>query len=681
MMQRRWDVNGWRIGFGVLACAVLVSCGGSDGSGTPQDSGRAGALSASQPGELLVYVKAKVRQRMAARQATPGIDFDDGLPPPLVLGSGPSGAPVVYSGTTTQEAGVDEDDLIKTDGALIYTLDRTGRDTNGMVLSSLAAHRRLGDGSIEPTAKLPLPADAQTVPVTHGIVLAGTARRIAVLSESMTLYSGGDPCDAVAGCGAVPVMLPVMPSVALPLRAIESSRVHVQLVDAAADGTLVAGARADLSGRLIGSRLIGNALYVVTTYTPSLAVEVLPPDTTEEARESALEGLQSSDFLPTVSVGGAAPQPLLADTDCYVQARNASLGIEVTTISVFDLASPDAAPRSRCIVGGAEALYMSAVSLVLATTRQTYTGGATPLNYPPEIGTDLHKFALEATGPVYRGSGTVAGHLGWDAERKPYRISEHNGDLRVLTFTGEWGWAGLEDARSVPASPATLTVLRERAGEQTLEVVSQLPNARRPQALGKPDEQIYAVRFLGERAYLVTFRRIDPLYVVDLADPTDPRIAGVLEVPGYSDYLFPLADGMLFGVGRQADDTGALGGVKVALFDVRDPVQPVMLAERTFGEVGSATALDISAQGLNWLRVGTTARIALPMLVASTGGPAYEQGLQRLEIDTAAGTMTVKPLIPTTSSPIGFGLWDERSLQIGDHVYYLSAGRLDAWSW
>ena len=92
---------------------------------------------------------------------------------------------------------------------------------------------------------------------------------------------------------------------------------------------------------------------------------------------------------------------------------------------------------------------------------------------------------------------------------------------------------------------------------------------------------------------------------------------------GFSDYLFPLTDSLLFGVGRDVDATNHLGGNKLGLFDVSDPAQPTALATLTVGASGSQTALDYSSHGLNWLQSGNVARIGLPMLVtAAPGDPA-----------------------------------------------------------
>lgn len=675
MFQQACAASRWQLGATALALALaafaLAGCGGS-GSGAPPPTGggRENALAVSQPGELLAYVQGKLRARHALGLSDLERASLGASAPALLVASSAAGASVVHSDTTVQEAGVDEGDLIKTDGSLIYTLDASQRNASGQPTTQLRAYRRLGSGGIEPSASLALPQQAQAWPVLRGMLLAESARRIAVLSEGVTLVYGLDPCAALAGCSGVTV---------LPGPSVANSHVQVQLVAAPATGALLAAERISLSGRLIGARLLGQALYVVSSHAPQLAVDTLPASATNAEREAALAALRNADVLPLISINGGAAQPLHADTDCYVQANNASLGIALTSITVFDLASPTLAYKSRCLAGGSEALYMSANSLVLATTRQAYASATG--RYPPNFSTDLHKFALEAAGPVYRGSGSVNGHLGWDAQRKPYRISEHNGDLRVLSFTGELGWASLADAASIAPSPATLTVLRDNPADQTLQALATLPNAQRPAPLGHAGEQVHGVRLLGERGYVVTFRQTDPLYVLDLSNPADPRAVGELQMPGFSDDLVPLPEGLLFGVGRQADAAGFTAGVKLALFDVRDPARPRELATQTFGERGSVSALDASPHGLNVFSQGTTARLALPLSLALAGGAAGERGLLRIEVDTVLRTLKTKPLLPPPQAGLGVDLWSERSVQIGGQVYYLAQGQLGAWDW
>jgi uncharacterized secreted protein with C-terminal beta-propeller domain len=105
-------------------------------------------------------------------------------------------------------------------------------------------------------------------------------------------------------------------------------------------------------------------------------------------------------------------------------------------------------------------------------------------------------------------------------------------------------------------------------------------------------ERIYAVRFVGDAAYVVTFRQIDPLYVVDLSTPTAPRVRGELKLTGYSAYLHPITDGLLLGVGQEATPEGRTAGSQLSLFDVADPEHPRRIAQRLLGAGNSTVETD-----------------------------------------------------------------------------------------
>jgi hypothetical protein len=252
-----------------------------------------------------------------------------------------------------------------------------------------------------------------------------------------------------------------------------------------------------------------------------------------------------------------------------------------------------------------------------------------------------------------------------------------------LSFTGSIGWITPADRDAgTPPSPATLTVLREDSAARALKALAQLPNPRRPQNLGKPGEQVHGVRFVGARGYLVTFRQIDPLYVLDLADPADPRIAGALELPGFSDHLVPLANNLLLGVGKDATAQGRTLGVKVSLLDVSDAAAPREIAAERFGSSGSTSALDQSRHGMGLMEVGAVTRLGLPLLLYDTQFANAREGLQRLEVDTAARTLKAKALIaPAAGSPPYADLGAQRSAMIGENLYWLRAGQLSAHVW
>ncbi len=642
--------------------ALVFTLAGCGGGSTDSGDGRADAQAVSQPGELTAFVQERLRRLNAQGQLGTAAAGGDLIPTTLMPAAAPAAAnaPAARSSTLLQEAGVDEADLLQSDGMHLYTLQAaygTG--------ATVTPYERGSDGRATRLAAVQLPLDGASSLDTDGMHMSDDHRTLAVIGRAWTM--GAPPTSCLEVCAS---LMPVW----------MSSSVHVQRVDVSNPAAAALGERVQIDGTLVDSRRIGNQLYVVTTWRPTLAPLVLPANTSAADRDAAIAALRPADLLPRLRRNGGASEPLMAETDCYVRDANASTAVQLTTVTVFDLASTTLARSSRCFVGGTEALYMSASNLYLATTRWTVPTGLVGFSYPAEIRTDIHKFALGSGSVTYRGSGSVAGHLGWDREKTPYRFSEHNGDLRVLSFTGSLGWFMLTDANSVAASPATLTILRERSSDQSLQPVATLPNSTRPGTLGKPGEQVYAVRFLGDRAYVVTFRRTDPLYVLDLANPADPKTVGELEVAGFSEFLFPMPGGQLLGVGRDADSTGRATGLKFALFDVSDPTRPVQRASLSLGAVGSTTALDMSRHGLNLLQMGNVARVALPSILTGSAYADYQHGLLKLEVDSAAGTIRSLGLGGTDGATYA-ALAQERSLQIGNNVYYLNGGNLSTLSW
>jgi Beta propeller domain len=391
-----------------------------------------------------------------------------------------------------------------------------------------------------------------------------------------------------------------------------------------------------------------------------------------------------------VRINGGIPQPLVDDTQCFTQVANTSTDITITTITTIDLGAPGFNQTSRCFLGGTEAVYVAPNSVYLSTSRYPqikYDAQQARWIYPDvnEFRTDIHKFAIENNTVSYRASGDVVGHLGWSPERNSYRLSEYNNDLRIVTFTGITGWGSPDDATKSNApspSPATLTILRETT-DGKLGAVASLPNAKRPQPIGLPNEQVYGVRFVGDRGYVVTFRRTDPLYILDLSNPADPAQAGEIKITGFSDYLFPMANGLLLGVGKEADPSGFVQGVKVSLFDVKSASQPRIIDSLTFGGTGSYSGLDFSSHGISMLSVGNTQRIALPLLLTELGSQNYQivaHHLQKLEVNEQAGTLRVLDKVGAPTGSYDITYYD-RALHIGEQVYYYSNGMINFANW
>lgn len=703
--------------------ASVVACGGGGGGSStpvalvpPTENPQDAALLASKPGELLAYFQERLRLR-AERGLSVGAyneSVTTGAPVALsapVVAAASSTANAVtakadVSGTTVQEAGVDEEDWLKTDGTMLFSIakDKAGLEklfAHSRVVSSTAPASGSGSATVSISLAASLPLGTGTLPT--GMLYAASAKRIVVLGSHAQSYGVAVPMLAstvgattgVASGGAPFLIAPSLGGTSAPVYYNYSKpQITLRIINtaAAASGTLTVAQSINIDGTVVGSRLIGNTLYLVSRHAPHVSADLLPASASAAERQAAIAKLAAAEILPTISVGGVT-DTLVKDSDCFIQSKNAALDIQISSITAIDLASPTLARKSSCFAGGSESIYVSLQSIYLATTRYTPNvetiNGTTRQLYSASVSTDIHKFSINGTDATYKGSGSVAGHLGWDASKKPYRMGEHNGDLRVLSFTGERGWFGdVAPANTANASPAKLTVLREAGG--MLGTLAVLPNSKRPEAIGLEGEQVYAVRFVGARAYVVTFRRTDPLYVLNLANPLDPLIAGVLKAPGFSDYLIPLGDNLLLGVGKDATDNGLVQGVKVALFDVANPAAPKELGSRSIGKRGSTSGLDYSSHGINVLQTNGVARIALPVRVNDKAD--YTPGLQSLyrwEVDLNAKSLTDKPSVHTADfSKLGasaaynqFDMARERSVQIGDAVFQLSGGVLGVFAW
>ena len=365
----------------------------------------------------------------------------------------------------------------------------------------------------------------------------------------------------------------------------------------------------EIDGQIVSSRRIGKHFFFASRYYPYFP-EILPGTLSPEELEQRLDDTDLATLLPAYRDQVTdVREPLIQPAGCFVAPKPADTlwySPDIITLGVIDLDTMQLTD-SECYLGSTETLYASPDAVYLATTQWDYSFGPVDVAgnlvdvddaaltsdaiwVDPRTTTDIHQFDIDGGQLVYNGSGSVKGHLGWNELRKPFRMSEKDGFLRVAT---------INDQQTRDNSPIFLSIL-EPDGRGNLNRIAQLPNDAHPEPIGKPGEQLYASRFLGDRAYLVTFRQTDPLYVIDMGNPTDPRIAGELEIEGYSDYLEPIGRNHLLGIGKDAVATGDAGdgrgalvqGVKLALFNVENPREPFEVQSLVIGQRGTdATAL------------------------------------------------------------------------------------------
>ncbi|MGE5094594.1 MAG: beta-propeller domain-containing protein [Betaproteobacteria bacterium] len=511
------------------------------------------------------------------------LNMVDARPAASDFSPAPPTVSIPYSTTNLQESGVDESDLVKFDGRFAYTF------------------RHSLSGAREATVRIAeLGSDGSGVAVRGAVALAGPPRSM----ESAGLYVAGGKLVSVAG---------TVPKVRggatwAPSNAWSGGSTQVEIFDAAG-GAATSRWYAAIDGHPVASRRIGDRLYVVTRFVPAIRNFFFGTLGSNIASNvSLLAATPLFDMVPKISVNGGAPAMAVQPTSMYSPPQGSTRPFaDMIVVTSIDLANPRVAD-AIAIVGAVETVYVSPRNIYLATTRQDQRapdGGLRPAPGLLYQITDLHQVALGDSGMSIVGSGMVEGILGTDLDKTPFRLSEDQGRLRIVSSTTmEMGW-GIQGNRN------RLTIMEpSRAAPGVLRTVSVLPNAGRPGMLGLPMEELYATRFAGDRLYAVTFTSarfanqmptVDPLFVVDLSDATDPRIRGELVIPGFSDYLHPLANGLLLGFGRSVTTTGIAQGLQLSLFDVSDDANPRAIQQVVIGKRGSDSALLQSHHALSAL--------------------------------------------------------------------------------
>jgi hypothetical protein len=452
---------------------------------------------------------------------------------------GDGGGRADFSETNIQVEGVDEPDLVKTDGERIVVLSE----------GTLVVVDVTGDEPVE-TGRLEVG--------DFGIQSLFLSGDTALLFGSV--WGGHHPTplarDAIAPGG--------------------TPAVQIVEVDLTGDPELIRTMTID--GSFVSGRMVGDSVRLVLTSGP-VGFEWAQPkgsglraerDATEANREIVRNSTEDN-WIPYYMVADAdgriVDEGTLFDCDRASHPSEFS-GVDMLSVVTVDIGGGLQVSDSMGVLARGDTVYASEDNLYVATQdwdswRWMDTG--IEADRPDGPVTEIHKFDItDPSRTEYLASGSVDGFL-----LNQFAMDEHDVILRVASTTspGWWGNSGDSESR--------ITMLRE--------IGDGLVRVGMVDGLGKT-EQIYSVRFMGDVAYVVTFRQTDPLYTVDLSDPRSPRLLGELKIPGYSAYLHPVADGRLLGIGQDATDEGMVQGSQVSLFDVSDLANPVRLDTHTLSE-------------------------------------------------------------------------------------------------
>lgn len=527
------------------------------------------------------------------------------------------------SGTNVQERGVDEPDIVLSDpNHIITTIDDELRIYAAADTPQLLGRLRLpGVGT-----------DAQMI---------RSGDRVMVFANQYSLPIGVDAKLAATG------FAPFAPQTVIRLVDVANPAKPLLLETLNVDGNLVAARRPE-----------GGSVRVVLSTMPDpipfAASGFGGVETSATARRINVRNVRRAHvktWLPAmrIRVRGSARPTTRTAVGCRGVARTKQFaGLGTLTVLTIDPATGLTPVDSDAVLSDGQIVYASPTSLYVTTPRWISPAVTNPSAVPDSATTEIHRFDISAPNVTeYRDSGRVPGFI-----LNQFSLSEWKGVLRVAsTRDPEW-----INNRQATKSESFVTTLKDDG-----TALRQLGQVGR---LGT-DERIYGVRFIDDRGYVVTFRQVDPLHVLDLADPASPRVTGELVIPGYSAYLHPVGPGLLLGVGQNADLDGRLKGTQISLFDVSNPTAPRRVQNLTLPDSWSEAENDHHAF-LYWAPTGLA---MIPFTSFTTAG--MESGTVGVTVAptgiTRLGVVRHRPTTAVATTGI-----IRRSLVIGDRVFTVS---------
>jgi len=441
------------------------------------------------------------------------------MPMAVSESAGKAAAPsdgVSYSRTNVQVEGVDEADIVKTDGKFIYNFS-----ANKLVIVDAFP--------IEGSAIASMTDLNNVMPL-----------EMFVLNDRLLLF--GNKAYYYGDYGEPGFKAERMPYYG-------SSGTMIQLYDVSNKAEPVLLKELEFDGSYLTSRLIGSNAYFVVNSWPRLYEDennIIPLMVEDGVEKKIAEATE---------IGFISPMPVQS----------------FITIASINLDSMEL--QKEVIAGNADNVFASLDNVYLASTawlpREATIAGEIESIFVGGIEkTVVNKFNLAEGSIGFSGQGQVPGHI-----LNQFSMDEFEENFRIATTAGQLSRGGSQTSNNVYVLSSDL------------KVIGRLEDLA-------PGESIYSARFMGEKAYLVTFKKVDPLFVIDLSDPTNPKVLGKLKIPGFSDYLHPIDENHLIGVGKEAieakgGDFAWYQGMKLAVFDVSNVEQPIELHKLVIGDRGT----------------------------------------------------------------------------------------------
>ena len=365
--------------------------------------------------------------------------------------------------------------------------------------------------------------------------------RLIVVSQLYSYY----PLGEVSKVSTVAPGAPQVNGIATMWPISSSEITSLYIVDISDHSNPVVTTRVDVNGTMAGARLIGNDVYLIATQPVYCYGRILLP-------EQVVNG-QAVDF--------AASQVYHSDI--------IDQGYSFTTVIGLDATQSNPNPTARIyLIGSTSTIYVSLHDIYLTQPSWGQNGQ-----------TIIHRISVNGLAINYQATGAVPGHI-----LNQFSMDEYNGYFRVATTS----------CCTASAGPQPLWITTTSQEETNIYVLDKsLHTVGKLEGLS-PGEQIYSARFMGDKAYLVTYKRTDPLFVIGLQNPTRPTVLGQLSITGVSDYLQPYDETHLIGIGQSGTDVAwenaiRFTGLKISLFSVTDPNNPLETSRYVVGGPGTSS--------------------------------------------------------------------------------------------
>lgn len=586
--------NARRLGL-MFAIAILPGCNlvldlfqPPDG---PVETGSPELKAFESESELANYFKRQIEQRNSmyfdfSRSNLEEVTDTAGAPPqaPSADGDGLDTAITpapgdAFSGTTIQEVGVDEADVVKTDGTYLYMIDNLF-DGSGSILrivqvSSPDRIAVVSETTLEGYGRdLYLHGDKVVAITTAGGIYysfgGGIADGVPAAevrqAEEVTLPAGDSGSDEISDSKPdSAVSTTIAPPFGGEDFVYERPHTFVTVVDVTSRLDPVVLSQTKFDGTQSATRLIDGVLHMVLANYQDYYFDVMPmlgrPEL--DVSDVEVETLLPS-FTRVDSDGTEAAGPVVTWRELYHPTDPDGFGV-VSLVSLD--VDNDAQFTAVGVVAEPGLIYSSLQAMYLTDTNYDWQENA-------RTNTDIYKFAYANRGATPVATGSVDGRV-----LNQYSMGEYQGNLRVATTIDARFVCGFFECRQVEEAHNSVYVLGQ--SNDALSVLGSVENIA-------PRETIQSARFIGDKGFVVTFEQIDPLFTLDLSDPSAPRVVGQLEVPGFSTFLVPMNAEVthLLAVGRHVPPPGTFGpwGVQVSIFDVTRLDQPIRIDNVILGE-------------------------------------------------------------------------------------------------